>query len=148
MEGFASHSLRVLGVFLENYQRAVMCHLVRNAFYLPQKPDFDLSSHSTCLTKALHPRSLSLRGRPDLGRLLVVPNLFNLSLIKAPVLLGTLNAAELFWVLPQSRLAGLQTILSDLWLHSGQCVPSLIRHPWRRSAPIQQHDTSFASSLE
>ena len=47
----------------------------------------------TSLTKALLPRLLSLlAGRPALGRVLVVPNFFHLSMMEATVFLGTFNA--------------------------------------------------------
>jgi hypothetical protein len=52
----------------------------------------------TSLTKALHPRLLSLAGRPALGRVLVVPNVFHLRMM-ATVFLGTFNATEMFWYL-------------------------------------------------
>lgn len=55
-----------------------------------------IGSLVTCLTKALHPWLLSLAGQPDLGRLLVVPNLFHLRMLEAAVLLGTFSAAEMF----------------------------------------------------
>ena len=63
-----------------------------------------------CLTKALNPRLLSLAAQPDLGRLLVVPNLFHLRMMEATVLLGTFNAAERF-LYPSPDLC-LDTILS------------------------------------
>ena len=50
----------------------------------------------TSLTKALLLRWLSLAGRPALGRVLVVPNVFHLRIMEATVLLGTLSAAEFF----------------------------------------------------
>ena len=64
----------------------------------------------TSLTKALLPRLLSLVGRSALGRVLVVPNFFYLRMIEATVLLGTFNAAEMFWY-PSLDLC-LDTILS------------------------------------
>jgi hypothetical protein len=48
----------------------------------------------TYLTKALHPRLLSLA---SLGRVLVVPNFLHLRMMEATVFLGTFNAAEMFW---------------------------------------------------
>jgi hypothetical protein len=47
----------------------------------------------TYLTKVLLPRLLSLAGRPALGGVLVVPNLFHLRMMEATVFLGTFNAA-------------------------------------------------------
>ena len=44
----------------------------------------------TSLTEAL----LSLAGRQDLGRVLVVPNFFHLRMIEATVFLGTFNSAD------------------------------------------------------
>ena len=55
------------------------------------------------------PRLLSLTGRPALGRVPVVPNFFHLRIMKATVLLGTFNTAEMFFCLPQDCL---NTILS------------------------------------
>ena len=51
----------------------------------------------TSLTKALLPCLLSLAGRPALGRVLVVPNFFNLRMMEATVFLVTFNAADIFW---------------------------------------------------
>jgi hypothetical protein len=39
----------------------------------------------------------SLAGRPALGRVLVVPNVFHLRMMEATVFLGTFNAAKMFW---------------------------------------------------
>ena len=64
----------------------------------------------TSLTKALLPRSLSLGGRPALGRVLVVPNFFHLRMMDASVLIGTFKAAEIF--LDPSPDLCLETILS------------------------------------
>jgi len=64
----------------------------------------------TSLTEALLPRSLSLAGRPALGRVLVVPNFFHLRMMEATVLIGTFNAAEIF-LYPSPDLC-LDTILS------------------------------------
>ena len=67
----------------------------------------------TSLTKALLPRSLSLDGRPALGRVLVVPNFFHLRMMEATVLIGQQN---FFFTLTQicssrqSCIGGLQTI--------------------------------------
>ena len=61
----------------------------------------------TSLTKALLQR---LAGRPALGRVLVVPNVFHLRMMVATVYLGTFNAAEMFWY-PSPDLC-LDTILS------------------------------------
>ena len=66
----------------------------------------------TCLTKALCPLILSLAGRQDLGRLLD-PNLFHLRMMEATVLLGTLNAAEMF-LYPFPDLC-LDTIVSQVY---------------------------------
>ena len=49
----------------------------------------------TSLTKALLTRFFSLAGQPALGRVFVVPNFFNLSMMEATVFLGTFNAAEM-----------------------------------------------------
>ena len=65
----------------------------------------------TSLTKALLPRLLSLAGQPALGRVLVVSNFFQLRMVEATVLLGTFNAAEMFWY-PSLDLC-LDTILSQ-----------------------------------
>ena len=43
------------------------------------------------------PSLLSLAGWLALGRVLVVPNFFNLRMMEATVFLGTFNAAEMFW---------------------------------------------------
>ena len=51
----------------------------------------------TSLTKALLTRLLNLPKQPALGRLLVVPNFFNLRMMEATVFLGTFNAAESCW---------------------------------------------------
>ena len=48
----------------------------------------------TSLTKALLPQLFSLARRPALGRVLVVPNVFNLRMMEATVFLGTFNTAE------------------------------------------------------
>ena len=47
------------------------------------------------------PRLLSLAGRPSLGIVLVVPNLFHLRMMEATVFLGTFNDADIFGTLPQ-----------------------------------------------
>ncbi len=52
----------------------------------------------TSLTKALLPRKLSLAGRPALGRVLVVPNIFHLRIMEATVLLGSLSCSRIFFV--------------------------------------------------
>ena len=65
----------------------------------------------TSLTKALLPQSLSLDGRPALGRVLVVPNFFHLQMMEATVLIGTFKAAEI--VLYPSPDLFLKTILSQ-----------------------------------
>ena len=57
------------------------------------------------LTKDLLPRLLGLAGRPALGKVLVVPNVFHLRMTEATVFLGTFNAAEMFWYL-----------FPDMWL--------------------------------
>ena len=64
----------------------------------------------TSLTNALLPRTLSLDGRPALGRVLVVPNFFHLRMMEATVLTGTFKAAEMF-LYPSPDLC-LKTILS------------------------------------
>jgi hypothetical protein len=51
----------------------------------------------TILTKFLLPRLLSLARRPALGRGFVVPNFFHLRMMEVDVVLGILNAAEMFW---------------------------------------------------
>jgi hypothetical protein len=51
----------------------------------------------TSLTKVLLLRLLSLAGRSALGRVLVVPNFFQLRMMEATVFLGTFNAADIFW---------------------------------------------------
>jgi hypothetical protein len=65
----------------------------------------------TSLTKALLPRLHSLARWPALGRVLVVPNFFHLRMMEATVLLGTFNAADMFWY-PSPGLC-LDTILSQ-----------------------------------
>ena len=65
----------------------------------------------TSLTKALLPRLLSLAGRPALGRVLVVPNIFHLRMIEVTVSLGTFNGAEMF-LYPSPDLC-FDTILSQ-----------------------------------
>ena len=50
----------------------------------------------TSLTKALLPRLLSLPGQPALGRVLMVPIIFQLRILEATVFLRTFNAAEMF----------------------------------------------------
>ena len=64
----------------------------------------------TSLTKALLPQSLSLDGRPALGRVLVVPDFFHLRMMEATVLIGTFKAADIF-LYPSPDLF-LKTILS------------------------------------
>ena len=64
----------------------------------------------TSLTKALLPLLLSLAGRPALGKVLVVPNFFHLRMMEATVILGTFNAADVFWY--SSPDVCLDTILS------------------------------------
>jgi hypothetical protein len=59
--------------------------------------------------QALLLRSLSLTGRPVLGRVLVVPNYFHLRMMEATVFLGTFIAT-------QSCLGALRTIPSTSWL--------------------------------
>ena len=59
---------------------------------------------------ALRPRSPSLEGQPPLGRVLVVPNFFNLRMMEAIVLIGTFKAAIFF--LYSSPDLFLKTILS------------------------------------
>ena len=71
------------------------------------------------LTKALLPRLLSLGGQPAQGRVMVVPNFFQLRMMEAIVFVGTFNAAEMFWY-PSPDLC-LNTILcrtipSTSWL--------------------------------
>ena len=51
----------------------------------------------TSLTKTLVPWLLSLAGWPAVGRVLVVSNSFYLRMMEATVLLGTFNAADMFW---------------------------------------------------
>ena len=67
----------------------------------------------TSLSKALLPRMLSLAGRPALGRVLVVPNVFHLRTMEATVFVWTFNAAEMFWY-PSPDLYH-DTILSKLY---------------------------------
>ena len=65
----------------------------------------------TSLTNAFLPRLLSLTVLPVLGRVLVVPNFFHLRMMEATVLLGIVNAAEMF-LYPSPDLC-LDTILSQ-----------------------------------
>ena len=62
----------------------------------------------TSLTKVLLPRLLSLAGRPALGRVVVVPNVFHLRMTEFTVFLGMFNAAEWFWYLSLGDHCGLQ----------------------------------------
>ena len=62
----------------------------------------------TSPSKALLPRLLGLAGRPALGRVLVVQNIFRLRMTEATVFLGIFNAAE---IVPSPDLC-LDTILS------------------------------------
>ena len=55
----------------------------------------------TSLTKDLFPQLLSLANQPALGRVLVVPNFFNLRMMEATVFLWTFNAQKCFGTLPQ-----------------------------------------------
>ena len=50
----------------------------------------------TSLTKALHPRLLSLTGRPALARILVLQNYFYVRMMEATVFLWPLNAVDIF----------------------------------------------------
>ena len=76
----------------------------------------------TSLTKALLLRLLILARRPALGRVLVVPNFFNLRMMEATVFSGTSMLQKCFGTLPQicaltqSCLRALQTIPSTSWL--------------------------------
>ena len=110
---------------LANSRRAAMCLLLRSGFSLatlPYWPDWWIAAEMvillegsplfteerwssdrvtigflvTSLTKAHLPRSLSLDGRPALGRVLVVPYFFHLQMMEATVLIGTFKAAEHF----------------------------------------------------
>ena len=63
------------------------------------------------VTKALLPRLLSLAGRPALGRVLLVPNIFHLRMMEATVFLGTFNAAAVYVFLFPSPDLCLDTIL-------------------------------------
>ena len=56
----------------------------------------------TFLTKALLPQLHSLTGRPALGRVSVVPNIFHLRITEATVLLGIFNNAEFVVLFPRS----------------------------------------------
>ena len=73
-----------------------------------------IGSLLTSLTKALLPRLLSLAGRPALGRVLVVPNFFQLRMMETPVFLGIVNAAEMFW-LPFPRSVPRHNPVSELY---------------------------------
>ena len=86
----------------------------------------------TSLTKALLPRSLSLDGRPALGRVLVVPNFFHLRMMEATVLIGTIKAKHFSVHFP--RFVPQDNTVSEvdrqfLWLHTwfvlwhALCVP-------------------------
>ena len=74
----------------------------------------------TSMTKALLPGSLSLDGRPALGRVLVVPNFFYFWMMEATVLIGTFKAAEIFLYpscsLRQSCLGALTNYSFDFML--------------------------------
>ena len=71
-----------------------------------------LTTYLTSLTSlTVFPRLLSLARRPALGRVLVVPNVFQLRNMEATVFLGTFNAAEMFWY-PSPDLC-LDTVLSQ-----------------------------------
>ena len=124
---------------LANCRRAAMCLLLRSGFHLatlPYWPDCWIAAEMvvllegsplstkerwsydrvtigflvTSLTKALLPRSLSLDGRPALGRVLVVLNFFHLRMMEVTLLIGTFKAAEIF-LYPSPDLF-LKTILS------------------------------------
>ena len=85
----------------------------RNAGALTEWPS---GSCSPLWLRPFSPESLSLDGRPALGRVLVVLNFFHLRMMEATVLIGTFKAAEFFLYpspdlfLRQSCLGGLQTI--------------------------------------
>ena len=64
------------------------------------------------LNKGPFPRLLSLARRPALGRVLVVPNYFNLRMMEATVILGTFNTAKMFC--DSSPDLCLDTVLSAL----------------------------------
>ena len=121
---------------MANSKRSVMCLLLRSGFRLATLPDWCSAAEMvvlvedspisteelwssvrvtirfsvTSLNKALLPRLFSLAGRPALGRVLVVPNFFNLRMMEAIVFLGTFIAAEICWY-PSPDLR-LDTILS------------------------------------
>ena len=48
------------------------------------------------LSKALHPRWLSLARRPALGRVFVVTNLLHLKMMEVTVFFGIFNTADVF----------------------------------------------------
>ena len=120
---------------LANSRQAAMCPLLRSGFHLatlPYRPDWWIAAEMvvllegspvsteerwssdwvtiTSLTKALLLRSLSLDGRPALGRVLMVPNFFHLRMMEATVLIGTFKVAY-FFLYPSPDLF-LKTILS------------------------------------
>ena len=117
-----SHGLRVFRCLLENSKRAVMCLLLKSGFRLvttikawlveccgngcPSGRFSHLYRGTLELCQSDHRvlghlpdqgRLLSLAGRPALGRVLVVPNIFHLRVMEAALFLGTFNAAEMFW---------------------------------------------------
>ena len=63
------------------------------------------------VAKALLSRFLSLAGRPALGRVLVVTNVFHLRFMEATVFLMTFNAVDIVWYLSPDLC--LNTILSQ-----------------------------------
>ncbi len=73
----------------------------------------------TSLDKAVLHQLLSLAGRPALGRVLVVPNIFHLRITEATVLLGTFSAAEIIAFprsVPQYNPVS-ELCRQFLWLH-------------------------------
>ena len=97
----------------------------------------------TSLTKALLPRLLSLAGRPDLGRVLVVLNYFHLRMMEATVFLGSFNAADIFWY-PSPDLCH-DTILSRRSMVNSVDLMSwfLLRHALSAVGPHIDRCASF-----
>ena len=78
--------------------------------------------------QGLLPRSISLAGRPALGRVFLVPNFFHLRMMEPTVFLGPSTLQKCLRTLPQicastqSCLGALQTIPLTSWLGFGSDI--------------------------
>ncbi|KAI3351059.1 hypothetical protein L3Q82_005626 [Scortum barcoo] len=101
-ENFVSHGLRVLQVHFGKLQVQAGCHVpfdsgVASALAsLPYRPDWWIAAEMVVLLEGFPLSTESLDGRPALGRVLVVLNIFHLWMMEATVLIGTFKAAEIF----------------------------------------------------